>query len=106
MSANVRPELRAFEELRTLVHHLGEELAAFRRRALMAEAQLRDAAPASTEKSKGPLAARLAELESENADLRARVGRAEERTQQMIDRVRFLRQQVQSQPGAAGAARA
>lgn len=105
MSANARPEQAAFEELEKLVRHLGEELAAFRRRALTAEAQLRDAGHATGAKGKGPLAERLGELETENATLRTRVDRAEDRVRQMMDRLRFLRQQLQAQTTGAGAAR-
>jgi len=111
MSANDRPELRAFAELETLVRHLGEELAAFRRRALLAESQLRDAgqgppAGAPPVRGEGPLADRFAELETENAALRTRVTRAEERVRQMMDRLRFLRQQLQTQaPAGSGGAR-
>ncbi len=106
MSGNDRPEQRAFAELETLVRHLGEELAAFRRRALLAESQLRDAGPSGSGKDKGPLADRLAELESENVALRARVNGAEERVRQMMDRLRFLRQQLQVQsPTSTGSAR-
>jgi predicted nucleic acid-binding Zn-ribbon protein len=105
MSSPARPELVAFHDLETLVRHLGEELASFRRRALLAEAQLRDAGHAPSAKGRGPLADRLAELERENQDLRDRIGRAEERVRQMTERVRFLRQQLQSGPGAVGAAR-
>lgn len=104
MSANARPEQRAFEELETLVHHLGEELASFRRRALAAEAQLRESSPGAGSKGKAPLPERMAQLETENADLRARVGRAEDRVRQMMERLRFLRQQLQTQAGT-GAAR-
>ena len=39
---NERPELSAFRDLESLVHHLVEELASFRRRALRAEARLRE----------------------------------------------------------------
>ena len=106
MSANDRAEQRAFEELENLVRHLGEELAAFRRRALLAESQLRDAGGDAPSRAKGPLAERLGELETENASLRTRVTRAEERVRQMMDRLRFLRQQLQSQsPAGAGGAR-
>lgn len=106
MSAHDRPEHRAFDELENLVRHLGEELAAFRRRALVAESQLRDAGHDTPSRGKGPLAERLAELETENASLRTRVTRAEERVRQMMDRLRFLRQQLQSQsPAGAGGAR-
>lgn len=98
MSANARPEQRAFDELEKLVHHLGEELASFRRRALAAEAQVRDAGAAGP-RGKSALADRLAELESENASLKTRLGRAEDRVRQMMDRLRFLRQQLQTQAG-------
>ena len=103
MSANDRPELRAFKELETLVRHLGEELAAFRRRALAAEAQLKDTGSAPRGKS-GAGAARAGDLEAENEALRARLDRTEDRVRQMMERVRFLRQQLQSQT-PAGAAR-
>ena len=102
MSDNERPELRAFRELETLVRHLGEELATFRRRALLAEAQLKEAGH-SGPKGKAALSDRLSELETENDALRTRLGRAEDRVRQMMDRVRFLRQQIQSQvPAGAG----
>ena len=102
MSDSDRPELRAFQELEQLVRHLGEELAAFRRRAIAAETQLRE----TGQTPRGPSASsdRLAELESENHALRTRVTAAEERVRQMLDRVRFLRQQLQSQT-PVGAAR-
>lgn len=106
MSGNDRPEQRAFAELETLVRHLGEELATFRRRALVAEAQVRDAGEGSPAKGKSPLADRLAELETENVELRTRVTRAEERVRQMMERLRFLRQQLQVQsPAGTGGAR-
>ena len=95
---NDRPELKAFRELESLVRNLGEELAAFRRRALAAEAQLKDGgqAPARAKSSGGA----SSELQAENEALRTRLARAEERVKQMMDRVRFLRQQVQTQTGA------
>ena len=103
MSGNDRPELRAFKELETLVRHLGEELAAFRRRALAAEAQLKDAGQAPKGK---PAAAggRALDLEAENEALKMRLNQSEDRVRQMMERVRFLRQQLQSQ-APAGAAR-
>lgn len=96
-------EMRAYRELEMLVRHLGEELAVFRRRAIAAEAQVKDAAQGSGAKA-GKSAAfgeRLTELEKENASLRARLERTEDRVGQMMDRVRFLRQQLQTEiPGA------
>lgn len=104
MSASERPEDRAFRELETVVRHLGEELAAFRRRAISAEAQLREAGHAPRDATAQSAATdRVTELERENDALRKRVARAEEQLRLMLDRVRFLRQQLQSQ--AAGAAR-
>ena len=95
MSGNDRPELRAYRELETLVHNLGDELAAFRKRALSAEGQLKDgvAMPAP----RASAAHQDGDLEAENQALHMRLTRAEERVRQMLDRVRFLRQQLQTQ---------
>jgi hypothetical protein len=94
----------AFQELEALVRRLGEELASFRRRALNAEAQLKKleaagsgehAAVAATGSARGNGAddGSAARLERENAELRARLEAASDRTRQMLERVRFLRQQ-------------
>ena len=103
MSANDRSELRAFHELELLVRHLGEELATFRRRALLAESQLKQEGTPDGKRAGGPLADRLAELEAENSKLRDRLTKSEERVRQMLDRVRFLRQQMQAPVGAGRA---
>jgi hypothetical protein len=98
MPDSVRPETQAFRELETLVRHLGDELAAFRRRALVAEARLREIDGPGD----GPLVEqrvlsdRCASLESENAALKERLDSATSRTRQMLDRVRFIRQQAQT----------
>src|SRR5215216_3117991 len=98
MSDSERPEAVAFRELEQLVRHLGDELAGFRRRALLAEARLREL---ETEEShpdvrqQRELGDRLTQLEHDNAILRGRLESATERTRQMLDRVRFIRQQVQ-----------
>lgn len=94
MSGNdpeVRADRRAFDDLSQLVRHLGDELAAFRRRALQAEAKLRAAVGDGGAPAVSP--ERVVELERENAELRARLETATARTRQMLDRVRFLRQQ-------------
>ena len=99
-----QPGEAAFQELQYLVRNLVDELAGFRRRALAAEARLRELEPPSSAgngasgSGASPAAsagrtARLAELEQENAVLRARLDSAAERTRRMLDRVRFLRQQ-------------
>ena len=90
-SDSERPDEAAFEELQQLVRHLGDELASFRRRALQAEARVK-----AIDASSGPAKVtpeRLHMLERENADLRKRLEAARTRTRQILDRVRFLRQQ-------------
>ena len=93
----------AVAELRILVHRLSDEVAAFRRRAIAAEARVRDlearvaqatqaaAMAAGDEAPPDPEA--IARLERENAELRERLDQAAERTRQLLDRARFLRQQ-------------
>lgn len=98
MSDSARPEAIAFRELEQLVRHLGDELAGFRRRALLAESRLReleseDAQPEMKEQL--VLSERVTQLEHENAVLRGRLDSATARTRQMLDRVRFIRQQAQ-----------
>ena len=99
MSDSVRPEVAAFRELETLVRHLGDELAGFRRRALLAEARVREvevqgAAPEAQHQR--ALEDRVTQLEHENAALKGRLEAATARTKQMLDRVRFIRQQAQT----------
>ena len=102
MSDNDRPEFRAYSELETLVRHLGEELATFRRRAIAAEAQLKDAGGGHGQKGgsggagkSGAVGEHASKLHEENEALAARLKSAEDRVRQMTDRVRFLRQQLQ-----------
>lgn len=91
MSDSVSPERAAFNELEQLVKHLGDELAAFRRRALQAEARVKGFEATGVKGQMSP--ERLQYLERENAGLKTRLEAARARTQQLIDRVRFLRQQ-------------
>lgn len=81
----------AFSQLEKLVNHLGDELASFRRRALQAEARVKalEGSPGATRVSPE----RIEKLERENASLKLRLEKARGRTRQMLDRVRFLRQQ-------------
>lgn len=99
MSDSVQPEMTAFRELETLVRHLGDELAGFRRRALLAESRLRElegqeAQPVREQQRE--LTAHCTALEHENAALKGRLEAATARTRQMLDRVRFIRQQTQA----------
>lgn len=85
-----RPEITAFLELEHLVRNVGEALAGFRKRALAAEARLRDM---GEEESTGGSSRGAAELELEVGQLRQKLDKATARTEQMLERVRFLRQQ-------------
>jgi len=91
VSDSARPEIAAFTELEQLVHHLGDELASFRRRALQAEARLKTLESTGVKGVVSP--ERVQYLERENAGLTTRLEAARSRTQQIIDRVRVLRQQ-------------
>jgi len=90
-SDNERPDEAAFAELQQLVRHLGDELAGFRRRALQAEARVKaiDASPGAARVTPQ----RVEKLERENAELKRRLDAARSRTRQILERVRFLRQQ-------------
>ena len=92
---NDRPELSAFRDLESLVHHLVEELASFRRRALRAEARVRELEGDVVATPEPMPADRVAELERENEDLKKRVDGARTRVKSVLDRVHFLRQQAQ-----------
>ncbi len=95
MSEQERPDTAAFRELGTVVRRLVDELAGFRKRALSAEAKLKgyEAASGTGPKATG---ARLAKLEEENARLRVQVDKAKSSSKNMLERVRFLRQQAQA----------
>ncbi len=98
MSDSERPEALAFHELEQLVRHLGDELAGFRRRALLAESRVRDLENEESQpevRQQREIGDRLNQLEHENAILRGRLEAATERTKAMLERVRFIRQQAQ-----------
>ena len=96
MSQPVPPDALAFQELEILVRALGEELSRFRRRALAAEAQLKQRDTAQPAGAGGADPERLAVLEAENAALKERLAVAAERTTSMMERLRFLRQQTEA----------
>ena len=87
------PESHPLPQLAQLVRNLGEELASFRKRALVAEATVRGYE--SSKSRTGDLFAeqRVVELERENADLRARLEFATTQSKAILAQVRFLRQQ-------------
>lgn len=88
-----RPDARAVHELGDLLQHVGEELAAWRRRSLKAEAELGEA------RAKGGVVAgpeliqsrgRVIELELENRSLRERVDAARDKLRILANRLSFL----------------
>jgi len=94
VSDSARPEKAAFKELESLVRHLGEELTGFRKRALQAEARLKEVDTAAS--SSKPTPERLAALERENKDLARRLRTSTERIKGMLERVQFLREQSEA----------
>lgn len=85
----------AAEEVAALVKALGEELAAFRQRALKAEARVKELEAAGGA-DLVDLTGRIGALEMENHTLLSRIESATERTEGLLDRVRFTRQQTES----------
>jgi len=90
VSYSERPDLVAFQELEHVIGALADEMAAWRRRAHEAEAKLKAPAPSG---GRGASAA----LERENRELRERLDAARARTKQLMDKLRFLRQQQESE---------
>ena len=107
----MRPDVAAFRELDTLVRNLTEQLAGYRRRALASESRVRELehriseletvltaskseASAAPARSMGANPGDASVVAADNDDLRARLAEAKERTTQLADRVRFLRQQL------------
>jgi hypothetical protein len=90
-----RPDARPLNELAELLQHVGEELAAWRRRSLKAESDVVEL-KASGGVLVGPeliqARQRVIELELENQTLRRRVEAAGERVRMLVDRLAFLEQ--------------
>ena len=95
MSDNAQTDLRPIHELDALVRHMADDLAAYRRRALIAEARLKEVESQDGGSANLDLAARVNQLEQDNERLQSRLDSASARAKQMLDRVRFLRQQAQ-----------
>jgi hypothetical protein len=104
MHAAERLDARALDHLEGIVRELGDELAAWRARALKAEADVkggggtaaRDASP------RGDGAARSAvmtELEAENHALRQRIAAARGRVADLVARLAFLEEQAGAPAG-------
>jgi hypothetical protein len=91
-SAVERPDLDALHELEEVLRHLAEELGAWRRRALTAEARLGDQprGPDGT----GGATRQLRELEEENGALAQRLDAARANLSALIGRLAFLEEQA------------
>ena len=90
-SAGERPDLDAFHELEEVLHHLADELGAWRRRALTAEArvaELRQLEGGDTSML------RLRELEEENQAMDKRLSKARARLSDVLTRLGFLEEQA------------
>ena len=87
-----RPDLRALDELETLVRHLLDELAGWRRRAIKAEAELQElrTTAGATGGDVSKVRKRVAELEAETQALRQRVDTARDRVRTRVGRLSFL----------------
>jgi hypothetical protein len=97
VSDHALPENPEFAQLGRLVRRLGEELAAYRKRALSAEARIRTVQEEATRVS-GTSPQRVLELERANAELSRRLAVARARTEKMLVRVQFLKQQRDGTP--------
>lgn len=93
MSNAEKPEFQALRELEEVADRVAEELNAFRRRALQAEADR-----ARLDEAPDLLAARdqMARLERENRELQQRVEYARERVSELLSRLEFLEEQIAS----------
>ncbi len=92
MSDRDPSDLSAFRQLEQVVRHLSEDLAAFRRRALQAEARVK-ALESAAKPGEAYTEERVRALEADLDDARSRLRFAMERTTSELDQVRFLRQQ-------------
>lgn len=90
MSDSERPDLVAFQELEHLIYALADEMAGWRRRAQEAEARIKSV-PATSGR------ANAAALEKENRELKERLEAARVRTKQLLEKLRFLRQQQEKE---------
>lgn len=102
-SAGERPDLDAFHELEEVLHHLADELGAWRRRALTAEARVAEQLRAQDIGDTSML--RLREMEEENLGLEQRLGTARAKLSDLVGRLGFLEEQAQATGARSEAAK-
>lgn len=91
-----RPDRAALAALGPLVEALGEELTAWRNRALRAEADLQERLKDGPVSAAGPAdSAQVAGLAAEAAELRRRLERAREHADLLRTRLRFLEERTE-----------
>lgn len=93
MSSYERPDRKALEQLEPLAHKLAEELTAWRKRAARAESELTEMKGRGGQLA-GPellgVRQRIADLETENQDLRRRIAGARDQLEVLRSRLVFL----------------
>ncbi len=102
-SDRAAPESASFRQLEQLVRNLGDELAAFRKRAHAAEARVKTLEASVEQGVDGAGLERLRTLEKENVELKARLDFAVVRTRQLVARAKFVRQQGDRAAGVVSA---
>ncbi len=89
-SAGERPDLDALYELESVLRHLSEELASWRRRALTAEGRVTDHSRSSGAEGQH----RQRDLEEANRLLEQRLDAARAKLSDLVGRLEFLEQQA------------
>lgn len=93
MSSYERPDRKVLDQLEPLAHKLAEELVTWRKRAGRAEAELAEMKGRGGQLA-GPellgVRQRIADLESENQDLRRRIAAARDQLEVLRSRLVFL----------------
>jgi len=93
VSDNEQHDLEALHELELLIRLLGDEMAAWRRRAQQAENRVRELERVDQLHLRPMEDQRVKALEEENRRLGSKLDAAREQTFQLLERLRFLRQQ-------------
>jgi hypothetical protein len=100
-----RADAQVVDQLETILRHVADELAAWRARALKAEAELKETgarAGSGTAKPDPETRGRIIDLEQENKALRQRVEAAGLRVHDLLSRLTFLEEQARETAGNGG----
>ena len=93
MSDSEQRDLDALHELESLIRLLGDEMASWRRRAQQAENRVRELERVDQLQLRPLEDQRVRALEDENRRLANKLDAARVQTSQLLERLRFLRQQ-------------